>query len=258
MAIVSISQAAKLVRKGRQTLYNHHNKGKLSFSKTTDGKPGIDTSELERVYGKLYMPADKVDTINETVVQHRPSNLNNIGRPNLDSAGNQCTSDTKLSNTVSLDSSSDSTVSWFIEQVDQTKQALANTQAQLKERDNTLAELRKAIAILPSPESVEQRLAEQADQLAQQHNHVIEAEREQLAQVLADQRKREARQLEKWQQSLAEKKLEIQKVRAAADELKLQEADQAIALKAERDRLAVLESRGFIARLFNLKKSHLA
>jgi len=63
MAIVSISQAAKLVRKGRQTLYNHNDKGRLSFTRTHDGKPGIDTAELERVYGKLYMPADKVKAV---------------------------------------------------------------------------------------------------------------------------------------------------------------------------------------------------
>ena len=52
MAIVSISEGAKLARKGRQTLYNHHEKGKLAFTETDDGKVGIDTSELHRVYGK--------------------------------------------------------------------------------------------------------------------------------------------------------------------------------------------------------------
>ena len=58
MAVVSISQAAKMVRKGRQTLYNHNEKGKLSFTKTEDGKPGVDTSELQRVYGKLHVRVD--------------------------------------------------------------------------------------------------------------------------------------------------------------------------------------------------------
>ena len=55
MAIVSISEGAKLARKGRQTLYNHHEKGKLNFTETDDGKVGIDTSELHRVYGKLHI-----------------------------------------------------------------------------------------------------------------------------------------------------------------------------------------------------------
>jgi len=65
MAIVSISKAAKMVRKGRQTLYNHNEKGKLSFTKDDEGKAGIDTSELERVYGKLYMPATEVETVGQ-------------------------------------------------------------------------------------------------------------------------------------------------------------------------------------------------
>ena len=50
MAIVSISRAAKLVRKGRQTLYNHNDKGKLSFTTDRDGKPGVDTAELVKTY----------------------------------------------------------------------------------------------------------------------------------------------------------------------------------------------------------------
>jgi len=53
MAIVSISEAAKLVGKSRRTLQRHIADGKLS--KVTDATHGmgIDTSELMRVYGTL-------------------------------------------------------------------------------------------------------------------------------------------------------------------------------------------------------------
>jgi chromosome segregation ATPase len=249
MAIVSISHAAKLVRKGRQTLYNHNDKGKLSFTQTEDGKPGIDTSELERVYGKLYMPAKDV----ETVVQDSSGKLDTVGQLKVDSVSGGKGVQNKLSKAVSLDSDTVSTLSWFMEQVDEAKQELADTQAELVERERSLAELRKAMASLPSPESVERRLTEQADRLKQQHNKTLEAERNLQIKVLAEQKQHEAQQAEKWQQSIAERRLEIQQARAETDEIRQREKEQIRALKAERDRLVALESRGFIARLLNRK-----
>ncbi len=53
MAVVSISEASRLVGKTRQTLYNDRDSGKLSWTALETGKPGIDTSELHRVYGQL-------------------------------------------------------------------------------------------------------------------------------------------------------------------------------------------------------------
>lgn len=53
MALVSITEAAKLVGKSKRTIYNDLRKGKLSASQDcTDGKT-VDTSELIRVYGEL-------------------------------------------------------------------------------------------------------------------------------------------------------------------------------------------------------------
>ncbi len=49
MAVVSISEASRLVGKTRQTLYNDRDSGKLSWTTLETGKPGIDTSELQRV-----------------------------------------------------------------------------------------------------------------------------------------------------------------------------------------------------------------
>jgi len=255
MAIVSISYAAKLVRKGRQTLYNHNDKGKLSFTQTEDGKPGIDTSELERVYGKLYMPADKV----ETVRQDSSESTDRSGQARIDKTTHQDSTQHRVSKPVSgvqnnmSNNDTASTLSWFMEQVDEVKEELAATQAELAERDKSLAELRKAMSALPSPESVEQRLAEQAVELKKQHNNALKVEREQQAKLLAEQKQREALHAEQWQQSISDRKLEIQKARTEAEELKQRAMEQAVALKVEQSRVEALESRGFLDRLFNRK-----
>ena len=260
MAVVSISYAAKLVRKGRQTLYNHNDKGKLSFTQTEDGKPGIDTSELERVYGKLYMPANKVETVRQDTSEKSDS----VRQGNLDSLDNQHAAQSgvskpvlgaqdEVSNSVSLDNDTVQTLSWFMEQVDEVKEELEQTQTELAQRDKSLAELRQAMSALPSPESVEQRLAEQAKQLKQKHDSALSLEREQQAKLCSDQKQRSAQQAKKWQQSIADRQHEIQRARAEADEIRQREQEHLDALKAERERVAALESRGLIARLFNKK-----
>lgn len=249
MAIVSISQAAKLVRKGRQTLYNHNEKGKLSFTKTEEGKPGIDTSELERVYGKLYLPANKY----RTAVQDTSEKIDTLRQSEMGSSGIHDSVKSGVSKPVSMDSDTVSTLSWFIEQVEETKQELTETQEALAERDQSLAELRKAMASLPSPESVQHRLSEQAEQLKQQHNKALEAERELQAKLLAEQKHSEALKAEQWEQAIAERQSEIKQARAEADEIRWREKEQATALQRERDRVAALESRGLIARLLNKK-----
>jgi len=81
MAIVSITQGAKLVRKSRQTLYAHSKKkgaSALSFTRMADGSNGVDTAELERVYGKLHMTPEEIndmksDTVNDTSDKIRPA-----------------------------------------------------------------------------------------------------------------------------------------------------------------------------------------
>lgn len=56
MALVSISEAARLVRKSRSTLYKTYiETGKLSVGQdSATGRPVVDTSELIRVFGALY------------------------------------------------------------------------------------------------------------------------------------------------------------------------------------------------------------
>lgn len=73
-ATVSISEAARLVGKGRQTLYNHKKQGKLSFDRDQDGNPVIQVAELMRVYGELKLPKkDTSETPKATAKQDTPS-----------------------------------------------------------------------------------------------------------------------------------------------------------------------------------------
>jgi len=54
MTFVTITEAAKLVRRSRRTLYRDIDKGRLSKTVAHDGAAAIDTAELLRVYGMLY------------------------------------------------------------------------------------------------------------------------------------------------------------------------------------------------------------
>jgi hypothetical protein len=54
MALVSITEAARLVRRGRASLYRDIEKGRLSKTVLPDGGTAIETSELIRVYGSLH------------------------------------------------------------------------------------------------------------------------------------------------------------------------------------------------------------
>ena len=58
MAIVTISEAARLVGKDRRTVQRHVSKGRLSRVVGSDGVVGVDTSELMRVYGNLAIAPD--------------------------------------------------------------------------------------------------------------------------------------------------------------------------------------------------------
>jgi hypothetical protein len=61
MAFVTITEAAKLVRRSRRTLYRDIDKGRLSKTVTHDGATVIDTSELLRVYGLLHKEDDAAE-----------------------------------------------------------------------------------------------------------------------------------------------------------------------------------------------------
>lgn len=59
MALISITEAAKLVRRNRSTLYRDIERGRLSKTVTPDGETQIDTAELLRAYGRLHSPDDE-------------------------------------------------------------------------------------------------------------------------------------------------------------------------------------------------------
>lgn len=52
--IVSITEAAKLIRRGRASMYRDINKGVIHKTVSATGEAGIELSELVRVYGTLY------------------------------------------------------------------------------------------------------------------------------------------------------------------------------------------------------------
>ncbi|RJG06083.1 hypothetical protein D3870_08750 [Noviherbaspirillum cavernae] len=54
MALVSITEAAKLVHRNRTTIYRDIERGRLSKTVSPEGDTRIDTSELLRTYGRLY------------------------------------------------------------------------------------------------------------------------------------------------------------------------------------------------------------
>ena len=53
MALVSISEAARLTKRSRTTIYRYRDEGKISISSDHQGNPVIDTSELLRVFGEI-------------------------------------------------------------------------------------------------------------------------------------------------------------------------------------------------------------
>jgi len=55
-------EAARLAGRGRATIYRDIEKGKLSRSVMPDGKPGVEISELSRVYGALRI-VETVETV---------------------------------------------------------------------------------------------------------------------------------------------------------------------------------------------------
>jgi len=74
MPIVSISEAARLTGKSRQTLHRHIVTGKLSKCNTDTNAIGVDTSELLRVYGNI-KNYNVTDVINEQKLHQVTGNI---------------------------------------------------------------------------------------------------------------------------------------------------------------------------------------
>ncbi|AMM18812.1 hypothetical protein AX768_31730 (plasmid) [Burkholderia sp. PAMC 28687] len=68
MAIVSISEAARLTGKSRKTIQRYVADGRISLSQRDAGRGGVDISELVRVFGELSQP---VPTLSHASVSQR-------------------------------------------------------------------------------------------------------------------------------------------------------------------------------------------
>ena len=66
MAVLTPTQAAKAAGIGRSTLYRYLHKGKLSATQHPKGGRGIDTAELERVFG----PLEQASTTQDIPLKH--------------------------------------------------------------------------------------------------------------------------------------------------------------------------------------------
>lgn len=70
MAIVTITEAAKLVGKSRRTVQRHLSQGVISKYIAATGEQGIDTAELLRYYGAFVVAPDDV-----TVTSNKSQNV---------------------------------------------------------------------------------------------------------------------------------------------------------------------------------------
>jgi hypothetical protein len=66
MPVVSITEAAKLVKRNRKTVQRYVADGRLSLSQDVVGDKGIDTSELIRVFGKISQDMNATFTATES------------------------------------------------------------------------------------------------------------------------------------------------------------------------------------------------
>ena len=84
MAILTPTEAAKAAGIGRSTLYRYLHKGKLSATQHPKGGRGIDTAELERVFGPLEQAGTTQDIPLERnePTQDEPETSQNWGETN--------------------------------------------------------------------------------------------------------------------------------------------------------------------------------
>lgn len=66
MAVVSISEAARLTGKSRKTIQRYVADGRISMSQHVAGSKGIDIVELVRVFGELSQPSPALSHATES------------------------------------------------------------------------------------------------------------------------------------------------------------------------------------------------
>lgn len=79
MTLVSISEAARLTKRSRTTIYRYRDEGKISVSSDHQGNPMIDTSELMRVFGEISL--DSPEHSHEQRDEHHVTDENDTAHP---------------------------------------------------------------------------------------------------------------------------------------------------------------------------------
>jgi hypothetical protein len=80
--LVSISEAARMVRRGRATLYRDIDRGRLHKAISPNGESVLDTAELIRVYGQLFLHGTNNDAHGAPLIS-APVNLETHGTSNF-------------------------------------------------------------------------------------------------------------------------------------------------------------------------------
>jgi len=226
MTYLTLGEAEKEVGVTKSTISRAIKDGRLSANRNEHGHFQIDPAELFRVYP----PISQDDQADEEG-QCNPS------RNTTQQAVQQHA-------TPQNDTDEHEMVLWLRERLERTEEKLAQTESSLEEREQSLTELREAYNKLPSPESVEARI--QAER-TKQENEKLKA--------IAVQKQEHGKQSEMWEASLSARKREIKKAQEEARVISRRCEAERIARESLSKQLADLESRGFIARLFNRKTS---
>ncbi len=74
--IVSLTEAAQLTGKSRQTIYRKASKGELSITTREDNSKGVDTSELERVFGTITVQEASASDVSVSEAEIRQYKIN--------------------------------------------------------------------------------------------------------------------------------------------------------------------------------------
>jgi len=222
MTYLTLGEAEKEVGVTKSTLSRAIKDGRLSANRNEHGHFQIDPAELFRVYPPI--SREEKDTnweprnTTQRTVQHHATPDNDRNEQEM--------------------------TTWLRKRLEQTEEKLAQTEVTLEERERSLSELRNAYNALPSPEDVETRL--------QAERYKLESEK---LKSIAIQKQKHEEDADIWKASLAARKREIEKAHQEARAISKRCEAERIAREALSQQLTDLESRGFIARLFNRKTS---
>jgi hypothetical protein len=126
---------------------------------------------------------------------------------------------------------------WLRDQVDARDHKLTELEDELTDTKQRLTEHREAARALMSPDEFESRLKQEAEK------------------IISEERQKHS---EEWEAALAERQQEIQDARNEAASLRSKRQEELKQSETLRKRLADIESRGFIARLFNRRQKNTA